>query len=116
MIIQTILTLGLLLCIVYAFLQRSKSRLVSNAILLVASVGIYFVVFPDQSNVIARFVGVGRGADLILYCWVVISLIISISLQIKLLSIYQIVTVLTREIAILNAKSPSGSDIRKLPR
>ena len=107
MIIQVILTAGLCLCISYAYLQQHKSKLVSYTISVVALIGIYFVYSPDQSNRIAAFVGIGRGADLILYCWVVISLIVSVNLQIKILSLYQVVTCLTREIAILNARQPS---------
>ena len=36
-------------------------------------VGLYFVWLADHANDLAHFVGVGRGADLVLYCSIVIS-------------------------------------------
>ena len=100
MIIQVILIFGLLLCLIYAFLQRSKSRYVSSAIFLVSIAGIAFVLAPDLTNRIAHRVGVGRGADLVLYCWLMISLIVSINLQFKILSLQRLITELAREMTL----------------
>ena len=104
MIIQALLIVGLLLCLLYAFLQRAKSRVVSLAIAMVSAAGIYFVAFPAQTAWLAHIVGVGRGADLVLYCWIVISLAISINLQFKILSLQGMITVLTRELALQSAR------------
>ena len=102
MIVQILLTLGLAFCLVYAFAQRKKSRLVSLALSVIAIAAIYFVQFPESANTLAHFVGVGRGADLILYCWLVISLIVSVDLQFKILALQGMLTELTREIALQN--------------
>ena len=107
MIIKFILIFGLLLCLFYAYLQRTKSRLVACAIFLTAAVGIYFVIFPEQTTNIAEFLGVGRGADLILYCWLIISLVISMNLQFKILELQEVVTELTRELAIREPIKPT---------
>ena len=104
MIIQALLIVGLLLCLLYAFLQRAKSRVVSLAIAMVSAAGIYFVAFPAQTAWLAHIVGVGRGADLVLYCWIVISLAISINLQFKILSLQGMITVLARELALQSAR------------
>jgi hypothetical protein len=45
-------------------------------------VGLYFMRLPDHANDLAHFVGVGRGADLVLYCSIVISLIAALNLHI----------------------------------
>lgn len=112
MIVQVILTLGLLLCLVYAFLQRQKSRLVSFALAAIAFAGIYFVQVPESANRLAHFVGVGRGADLILYCWLVISLIVSVNLQFKILKLQGLLTDLAREITLQNPRGESGDSVR----
>jgi small membrane protein len=104
MIIQSVLIVGLLFCLLYAFLQRARSPLVSLAIGTVSIVGIYFVAFPEQTARLAHLVGVGRGADLVLYCWLVISLAITINLQFKILSLQGMITVLARELALLSAR------------
>ena len=106
MIIQVILILGLLLCLLYAFLQRQKSRLVSVGIAGLALAGIYFVLVPERTNELAHLVGIGRGADLILYCWLVISLIVSVNLQFKILRLQGLITDLAREITLQGARLP----------
>jgi hypothetical protein len=108
MIIQVILTLGLLSCLLYAFLQRQKSRLISLAIGGVALAGIYFVLVPERTDQLAQLVGIGRGADLILYCWLVISLMVSVNLQFRILRLQGLITELARQMALQAA--PRGSD------
>jgi len=108
MIIQVILILGLLLCVGYSLLQRRKSRLISTSLMAVAGAGIVFVLFPELTNQLARWAGVGRGADLVLYCWIVISLIISINLQFKIVALQKHVTDLTRELSLKHPLRPNS--------
>ena len=103
MIIQVLLVSGLALCLVYAFLQRRKSRLVSSALAVVALAGIYLVLDPDRANELAHLAGVGRGADLIVYCWVVISLMVSVNLQFKIMALRGDITELARALALQEA-------------
>src|SRR5262249_49959755 len=104
MIAKAILIAGLLLCVWYAIAQRRKSRWVSAVILGVSLVGVYFVMFPDTTNSIAALVGIGRGADLLFYCWLVISLIVSVNLQFRILDLQGMITELTRELALQSAQ------------
>lgn len=100
MTIQLLLGAGLALCVIYAYSQRRKSRLVSNLIALTGVAGMYFVLLPEHSTYIAKLVGVGRGADLVIYCWIVISLALSLNLQFKILRLQAAITELTRELAL----------------
>lgn len=109
MIIQWILIIGLVLALSYAFLQRRKSRLVSSLITGTSFAGIYFVLFPDQTTELAHLLGVGRGADLVTYCWIMISLVISLNLQFKILHLHGVVTELTRELALRAPRLPDLS-------
>jgi hypothetical protein len=106
MIIQILLIFGLVLCLVYAQLQRGHSRLIAAVVSGAALAGIYFVLAPERTNQVARFVGVGRGADLLLYCWVVIGLAISVNLQFKLLKMQSMITALARELALRDVRVP----------
>ena len=110
MIIQAILTFGLSICLIYAFLQRNKSRYVSFAISMVSIAGIAFVLAPQLTDRIAQKVGVGRGADLVLYCWLVISLVVSINLQFKILGLQRLITELAREMTVRAPRSASKGD------
>ena len=105
MIIQVILTAGLVVCLFYAFSQRQKSRLVTVSMSLVSLVGIYFVLNPESSNRLAHIAGVARGADLILYCWLVISLVVSVNLQFKILGLQRLLTELAQEMTLQAARS-----------
>ena len=104
MIIQVILILGLLACVLYAYLQRQRSRFISWSLVLVSFAGMFFVLFPDSSNQLAHLVGVGRGADLILYLWLLISLLILFNLHLKLRSQMELITELAREVALLRTE------------
>lgn len=106
MIIQFILSAGLALAICYAYLQRKKSGLISLAIIAVSVGGVLAVLAPDASTVVARAVGVGRGADLVVYCWIVITLLVSVNLQFKILQLQRNLTVLTRELALRAPSRP----------
>ena len=109
MIIQFILVLGLLLTLLYAFVQRRKSRMVSLAISVTSVAGIYFVLFPSHTTALAHALGVGRGADLVVYCWIVISLVISMNLRFRIGELHGQITELARELAI---RAPSESAAR----
>lgn len=106
MIIQWVLISGLILALGYAFLQRKKSRLVSAVIGAISIAGIYLVLYPEHTTTIANFLGVGRGADLVTYCWILISLAISLNLQFKILHLHGVITTLTRELTLRNPKFP----------
>jgi hypothetical protein len=63
-------------------------------------VGLVFVWAPNITNTIAAMVGVGRGADLIMYLWIVLNLLSIVRLHIKLREQSDLVTLLARQIAL----------------
>jgi len=115
MIIKVILIAGLMGCLAYAFLQRHKSRRISIVIGAVSVAGSLFVLFPAQTDVVAAIVGVGRGADLILYCWQVIGLMILINLQFRILTLQGMITDLARELTLLAARVTPPTGEARLP-
>ena len=106
MIIQWVLCVGLGAALSYAYLQRRKSRAISLGIMLVSAAGVLAVLVPEASNAVARGLGIGRGADLVIYCWIVISLLVSVNLQFKILQLQHSLTLLTREMALRSPTSP----------
>lgn len=86
--------------VLYAFSECSRAPLVGLMAMLTAAIGLDLVWFPSQATWLAAQVGIGRGADLILYLWVVISLLIILNLHLKLRVQMELITVLAREIAI----------------
>ena len=67
MLVQYVLASVFLLLLLRILQQRTAGRLFkisSSAVILAA---LYIVLFPDVTNRVARFAGVGRGADLTIY-------------------------------------------------
>jgi len=71
--------------------------------------GLYFVWIPAHASRLAELVGIGRGVDLILYTWVMISLIMLLNLHLKLRSQLELITLLARKIAIADANDQLSS-------
>jgi hypothetical protein len=109
---QLILSAALLLIVVYAGSQLRSSPLVGIVSMVAAVAGNYLVWFPDQANAIAHALGIGRGADLLMYCWVVISMAILLNLHFKRRQDRELMTMLIRASAIAEAER----DLRPDPR
>ena len=106
MIAQLVLTALLLGVLFYAWIEYVRSPVVGAARLgLAAPVGLYFVWVPAHATRLAELVGIGRGVDLIIYVWVVISLLVLLNLHLKLRAQMELITVLARELAIANARA-----------
>ncbi len=106
MIMQTALSLLLTGIILYAWAERRRSPLVGLLSMFAALAGMYLVWIPAHATVLAEMVGVGRGVDLILYIWVVISLLLFLNLHLKLRAQLDLITTLARAVTIANASRP----------
>lgn len=106
MIIKTLLILSVLAVLVHVARGRATGR--QLALRRLAGVAfslawIVAVIAPDLVTRLANLVGVGRGADLVLYVLAVAFLITTIGQRQHLLDVENNVARLTRELAILEA-------------
>lgn len=108
MIAQLILTALLAGILLYANIEYRRAPAIGVVAMLAALTGLYFVWIPAHATWLAELVGIGRGVDLILYVWVVISLIVLLNLHLKLRAQREMITVLARELAIANARVASS--------
>jgi small membrane protein len=106
MIAQVVLSLLLGVVLLYAWAQYRRSPIVAVLACVVSLMGFYFVWLPSHATRVAEFVGIGRGADLVLYVWACISLIVLLNLHLKLRTQHELLTQLARSIALANAASP----------
>src|SRR3954466_8442237 len=106
MIAQLFLSIMLAGILLYAWTEYRRSPVIALSALVVAFGGLYFVWLPAHATRLAEMVGVGRGVDLIIYVWVVISLLVVFNIHLKLRSQMELITGLAREIAILKAAQP----------
>jgi len=105
MIAQLVLTLLLSGIALYACCERARSPPVATLAFIAAASGLYFTWAPSHASDLAEWAGVGRGVDLIIYIWVVISLLVMLNLHLKLRAQLELITSLARSTAIANARN-----------
>ncbi|MBI5858639.1 MAG: DUF2304 domain-containing protein [Sphingobacteriales bacterium] len=104
--IQVLLIGGVLAIFVY-YISRFRSAFIDLLLLFVfAGLAIFFILFPDYSNVIANKLGVGRGADLLFYLCILLFLFILIKLFARIRRLEKKLTELARKQAKDEAKLP----------
>ena len=116
-----IIKVGLVLALGGAALVLLRGRpsplhlLVRRGVTLAAiAAGIVAVIFPDVTTAAANLVGVGRGADLVLYVLCVTFVFVSIGLYLRLGELHDRTVELARQHALLEARlegrRPGGDD------
>lgn len=77
---------------------------------------IFSVLLPDDLNTVAHFVGVGRGADLLLYLLTLAFIFLVFHLYIGEKQNQRLLVSLARRVAIIDAnQSPNNQSLPKLP-
>lgn len=104
---QILLTFFLLLVVIYGAAPTSASRGVRLVVALVGLAAVVTVWHPDLASRAASLLGIGRGSDLILYCWMVISFGLFIRISVQLRRQQVLITQLARRIAVDGAVAES---------
>jgi hypothetical protein len=108
--IQLILIAGVLVIFLY-YILRLRSALMDLLLLaLFSGVAIFFILFPEYTNVIAGKLGVGRGADLLFYCCILFFLFIIVKLFARIRRLEKKLTALVQQQAKENAVMISPAD------
>lgn len=113
MIAQAVFTLMLLAVMLVAFAQFPQIPLVGGAVICAALFGAYIVWVPDHATYLANLVGIGRGADLVLYIWVLISCAILLLLHLNIREQLQLITTLARKMALADALREKGVPVAR---
>lgn len=113
MIAQILFTIALIASLIYIHGQTKLLGPIRIAMYTVIIAGVFFVWSPDQSTWLAHLLGIGRGADLIYYIWIILSLAVFINVHLKLRENVTLVTQLARQIAIADAQRTLESVERK---
>lgn len=100
---QLVLSILLGAVLLHGWTQLRRSPLVAWLSMAAALAGLYLIWAPSHTTELAALIGIGRGADLILYLWVCISLNLLLSLHLKLRVQQETITKLARHVALTNA-------------
>ncbi|MBS1121806.1 MAG: hypothetical protein H6Q90_4034 [Deltaproteobacteria bacterium] len=104
MIIRILLLSGLAAIGWLVFLRRNRLPVHIFTVFVMLGAGAVAVVFPESTNDIAHFVGVGRGADLITYVFGVVVLFVLLHYYTKFVELQRQLTDVVRELAILRSE------------
>jgi hypothetical protein len=104
MIAQLFFTALLAGILLYAVASYRKAPVIGLLSIAAGLAGLYFVWVPRHASMLATFAGIGRGADLIVYTWVVISLLMLVNLHLRLRQQTEMITELARANALAMAK------------
>lgn len=103
MIAQAVLSLLLVIVLLYAWSAHRQAPVVGFLAMAAAAIGLYLVWMPHHATWLAHGAGLGRGSDLVVYTWVVISLLMLLNLHLKLRAQMEEITRLARAIALTEA-------------
>jgi hypothetical protein len=98
-----------LLAMTYGMREWKYSKIVALSLLLISTVGIVIVWAPEVAVLLADLAGVGRGADLILYCYSAISFVMILNQGLKQRELQQSITRLARHIAVGSPRMPESA-------
>lgn len=104
MIIRIVLLAALVAIGWFVFLKRNRLPFHIVIVMGMLFTGGAAVIFPEQTDVVANFVGVGRGVDLITYVIEVTVLFVLIHYYTKFVELQRQLTDVVRELAILRAE------------
>jgi small membrane protein len=109
-IIQIVLTICIALIAVYMYLRLRSTLFDLILILLFFGVGVFLVLFPETTNDIANFVGVSKGANLLLYSAIMFLFFLILKLYSRLRRVEQKFTELVRNKSLEEAEEPVKKD------
>jgi small membrane protein len=88
----------------FVFLKRNRLPFHIVIVFAMLFAAVLAVLFPEKTDGIANFVGVGRGVDLIMYVVDVIVLFVLLHYYTKFVEVQRKLTDVVRELAILRAE------------
>jgi hypothetical protein len=107
--IQVLLIASVLVLLVYLLRSRASARSkawVKVGYVLFVIVSIYAIVRPDDTTVVAHWVGVNRGADLITYMLIIAFAFTTLSTYMRFKDIELKYARLARAVALQSARAP----------
>ena len=116
MISQWILALALVIVGLYLLKARrsaSQQAIRRLFIILALAAGFFAVVFPAYTTVIASYLGIGRGADLLLYAFVILALFYVVHQYRRQLWQEKVITDLARALTLAQAEIDDLTRARK---
>ena len=116
-IIQLLLVVGIVVIVGWLFIKRGAKQLAVRRLLIIAFAvfAVFTVLFPGALSRVANLVGVGRGADLLLYMTVLVLLGFLALQEARTKAAEKRTTYLARRLALDEAQPPAQYRAEALP-
>jgi hypothetical protein len=101
--VQLVLTLFFLIVLLAAISLLRGSRILAMVLFSCALGAVVLVWYPDLATEIANLLGVGRGADLLLYIWFAVSGVLLLGAYLRIRRLSEELTELVRAVALMQA-------------
>lgn len=98
--IQFILVPLLAFLLVVFFVKLKRQHILKWVVSVIFCLGLFFSIYPDMTTTIAQFLGIGRGADLVMYLGMIGLLVVCLLLYLRLIRLERILTEIIRDRAI----------------
>jgi small membrane protein len=102
-----------LIKVIYSYKQRGIYTLDFLLWALVWMGTAFVIIFPDTTSFVAHLLGIGRGADLIIYTSLLITFYLLFRIHLTLARLEQEITEIVRAIALTRLTEPIDSDSGK---
>ena len=109
--IQVLLIASVLVLLVYLLRSRGSARSkawVKVGFVLFVVAGIYAILRPDDTTIVANWLGVDRGADLMEYVLVIAFVFVTLSAYLRFKDLELKYARLARSVALQNAREPAN--------
>ena len=103
--IQILLIIGVAMIAVYFYVRLRNTILDIVLLFLLIAAAIIFILFPELTNKLAHYLGVGRGVDLIFYISTITFWFVILKLYTRIRKLEQIMTSIIRKDALENKQS-----------
>jgi hypothetical protein len=103
MIVAMMLIISIMPIAIYSIILILRSNVFGLPLFFISILICFFIIFPNKSGVVANLLGVGRGADLLLYLSFMSGIILILLVHLKFKNQSIMITELARSIALKDA-------------
>ena len=96
---------------VFLRLRSSRTRALTNILALIFAVfAVMAILFPEWTTRVANLIGIGRGADLLLYCLVIVVIFMVVNNNLRRQAADKRFAKVVRHISLMDAPQPPVPD------
>lgn len=111
---QVLLSICFIAIAMCSWFRLGQVKIIASGMSLLCVAALYFIWSPEILSAVARFVGIGRGADLVFYAFLIFVLFELLIVRIRDHQRMELITQLARHIALNSVRHPpSAKEVKR---